>query len=205
MNAQRTRPFVVGLTGGIGSGKTTVCSLFADRGVEIIDADVVSRKLVAPGSPALQQLTELFGPDALGTDGTLNRAYLRQLVFVDAMAKKQLEQLLHPLIRSNIVQQIARSNSPWLILAAPLLLENRSYDFVDRVLVVDADEAQQLARTTQRDRCGEDDVRRIMQTQLPRAERLAQAHDVIHNDGNLAGLEAQVDRLYSRYEALARE
>lgn len=205
MSAMRARPLVVGLTGGIGSGKTTVCSLFANRGAEIIDADQISRKLVGPGTPALQQLVAVLGASILNGDGSLNRALLRQMIFDDPRTRTQVETVMHPLIRSTIVQQIARSNSGWLILAAPLLLESGDYDFIDRVLVVDADEAVQIARTRQRDRCNENDVRRIMQAQMPRRERLARAHDIIRNNDDVAALEPQVDNLFQHYEALSRE
>jgi dephospho-CoA kinase len=201
----RLRPFIVGLTGGIGSGKTTVSRLFADLGVEIIDADLVSRKVVAPGSPALQQLVEWFGPDMLAADGSLQRAALRQLIFSDMTARQRVEALLHPLIRTAILEQIARSNSPWLILAAPLLLENNAYDFVDRVLVVDTDPALQVSRVVQRDNTSEDAVQRIMQSQLARHERLARATEVIHNVGDIESLRQQVLACYDSYGKLADE
>lgn len=205
MTASLQRPLVIGLTGGIGSGKTTVCSLFAKRGVEIIDADQVSRKLVLPGSVALMQLEENFGKEILLADGSLNRTRLRQMAFSDSGVRQKIEAILHPQIRSAIVQQIARSNSSWLILAAPLLLEHGSYNFVDRVLVVDADEAQQIARTSARDNCSSEEVQRIMQTQWTREQRLQRADDIISNNGNAAELEQQINTLYQQYESLAGE
>lgn len=205
MTAVHQRPMVIGLTGGIGSGKTTVCALFAERGVEIIDADLVSRKLVQPGSPALGHLTEHFGTEILLPDGSLNRPLLRQKTFTDKQVKQQLEAILHPLIRSAIVQQVARSNSAWLILAAPLLLESGSYNFVDRILVIDTDEQLQIERTCARDHCSADDVKRIMQTQWPREKRLRHADDIIHNSGDSVELAQQVSTLYLKYEALARD
>ena len=135
-------------------------------------------------------------PSILNGDGSLNRALLRQIIFEDPKTRTRVETVMHPLIRSAIVQQIARSNSRWLILAAPLLLEHDDYDFVDRVLVVDADEAVQIARTRQRDHCSENDVRRIMQAQMPRPERLARAHDIIRNNDDVAALEPQVENLF---------
>jgi dephospho-CoA kinase len=199
------RPYIVGLTGGIGSGKSTACSLFAELGVEIVDADQISRLVVAPGSPALQQLRSMFGEAVIAGDGNLDRGWLRARIFTDNVARLQVEALLHPLIRTAIVERIQRSRSPWLILAAPLLLENNHYDFVDRVLVIDVDEATQLARTRARDNTSDDDVRRIMQTQLPRSERLARADDIILNDGDTASLRRQVQEYSTRYQKLADE
>ena len=199
------RPYIVGLTGGIGSGKSTACALFAELGVEIVDADHVSRSVVAPGSPALQQLREQFGDAVVTPDGSLDRAWLRSRIFNDAAARRQVEALLHPLIRSAMLEQIQRSRSAWLILAAPLLLENRAYDFVDRVLVIDADEAIQVARTSKRDHASKDEVRRIMQVQLPRSERLARADDVISNNGDTASLRRQVQEYSTLYQKLADE
>lgn len=199
------RPYIVGLTGGIGSGKSTACSLFAGLGAEIIDADQISRLVVAPGTPALQQLREHFGAAVVANDGNLDRGWLRSLIFSDSAARRQVEALLHPLIRSAILERIQRSHSAWLIVAAPLLLEKNHYDFVDRVLVIDADEATQLARTSTRDNTSKDNVRRIMQTQLPRSERLSRADDIIHNDGDPASLRQQVQELSIRYQKLADE
>jgi dephospho-CoA kinase len=199
------RPYIVGLTGGIGSGKSSACALFAELGVEIVDADHVSRSVVAPGSPALQQLREQFGDAVVTRDGSLDRAWLRSRIFSDAAVRQQVEALLHPLIRSAMLEQIQRSRSAWLILAAPLLLENRAYDFVDRVLVIDADEAIQVARTSKRDHASEDEVRRIMQVQLPRSERLARADDVISNNGDTASLRRQVQEYSTLYQKLADE
>ncbi|MES2604306.1 MAG: dephospho-CoA kinase [Pseudomonadota bacterium] len=201
----RIRPFIVGLTGGIGSGKTTASQMFAELGVEVIDADLVSRNVVAPGSAALQQLVQWFGHSLLASDGSLQRPVLRQLVFSDRNIRLQVENLLHPLIRSAILDQIARSTSAWLLLAAPLLLENNAYDFVDRVLVVDADEALQVNRVVSRDNTTDTEVLRIMQSQLPRAERLARATDIIRNHGDLASLRQQVHDCYRLYGKLADE
>jgi dephospho-CoA kinase len=199
------RPFVVGLTGGIGSGKTTVSSLFAEMGVEVIDADVISRSLVRPGSPALQQLVAWYGPGLLTQEQALERAALRRLIFTDSNARQRVEALLHPLVRSAIDDQIARSTSQWLLLSAPLLLENQAYAFVDRVLVVDIDESQQVARTQQRDHSTEAEVRQIMQSQLTSAERLTHATEVIDNRGDLASLKQQVLACYQLYGKLANE
>lgn len=201
----RLPPFIVGLTGGIGSGKTTVCTQFAELGVEVIDADQISRQVVQPGSPALQQLRDWFGADVLLPDGSLNRSWLRSLIFKDATARQRVESLLHPLIRHCILEHIHRSQSRWLILAAPLLLESNAYDFVDRILVVDVDEAMQISRTCSRDQCKEEQVRRIMALQLSRSERLQRADDVIHNDDDFGALRQQVRACFELYQRLADE
>ncbi len=197
------RPMIVGLTGGIGSGKTTVCNMFAERGVEIIDADQIGRALVAPGSIALQQLIALLGQDLLTPDGALQRQRLRHLIFTDVHARHQAEAILHPLIRAAIIRRINDSSSSWLILAAPLLIESKTYALVDRILVVDTDETLQIQRTCERDHSSEDEVHRIMQIQLPRNERLTHATDIIHNNGDLANLQQQVAEHFERYEKLA--
>jgi dephospho-CoA kinase len=198
-----TRPLIVGLTGGIGSGKTTVSQLFAQLGVEVIDADVISRALVAPGQAVLQQLIAVIGADYLQPDGALNRSKLRDLIFTDADAKQRVEALLHPAIRAAILAQIARSPSRWVLLSAPLLLENHAYDFVDRVLVVDVPEDVQISRTLARDHSNADAVKRIMASQLTRQARLANADEVIHNDQDPATLVPQVEQLFQRYQQLA--
>lgn len=203
MNTAR-RPFVVGLTGGIGSGKSTATRLLIGFGIEVIDADEVSREVVVPGSPALDALVERFGTKILNADGTLKRERLRGLIFTDPEAKRWVEELLHPAIRARIVERIERSTKPWLMLSVPLLLENKSaYDFVDRVLVIDVPESVQLQRTMLRDNATKDEVTRIMQSQLPRNKRLAAADDVVENSGDPLELQEQLLRLVKRYEELA--
>lgn len=196
-------PYVVGLTGGIGSGKTAVTRLLAGLGVEIIDADVISRELLEPGSPLLDEIAAHFGAQLL-RNGALDRARLRALVFGDDAARVWLEQLLHPLIRDEVWQRIQRSQHDWLVITAPLLLESRAYGFVDCVVVVDVPEALQVARTVSRDGVPEEQVRAIMAAQLPRAERLKAAHHIIYNEGDVVALREQVARLYQRFEETAR-
>jgi dephospho-CoA kinase len=198
------RPYVVGLTGGIGSGKSTITRLLIGFGIEVIDADDVAREVVTPGSPALDALVARFGTKILAADGTLKRERLRGLIFTDAEAKRWVEDLLHPVIRARIQERIAKSTSPWLLLSVPLLLENKSaYDFVDRVLVVDVPEPMQLARTMLRDNATKEEVTRIMQSQLPRGKRLAAADDIVENTGDPLQLQEQLLRLVKRYEELA--
>lgn len=197
------RPYLVGLTGGIGSGKSTISRLLTQHGVEVIDADEVSRDLVTPGSPALTALVARFGKHILNADGTLIRERLRGVIFTDPEAKHWVEQLLHPLIRAAIIERINRSSSPWLLLVAPLLLETDAYEFVDRVLVVDIPEAVQLSRTMLRDNATKDEVTRIMQSQLARGKRLAAADDIVDNTGDTLQLQEKLLRLKQRYEELA--
>ncbi len=204
MNAvSRERPYVVGVTGGIGSGKSTISRLFIGLGIEVIDADEVSRDLVTPGSPTLAALVARFGRGILNTDGSLKRERLRGLVFTDPEAKHWVEQLLHPLIRAAIIDRINGSTSPWLLLSAPLLLESKAYEFVDRILVVDVPESVQLARTMLRDNATKEEVSLIMQSQLPRGKRLAAADDIVDNTGDTLQLQEKLLRLKQRYEELA--
>lgn len=200
---KQQRPYLVGLTGGIGSGKTTVTRLLAGLGVEVIDADVISRELLEAGSPLLKQIAEHFGPQLL-RNGELDRARLRALVFRDDTARQWLEQLLQPRIREEILRRVALSARPWLVIAAPLLLESGAYGFVDCVVVVDVPEQMQVQRTLARDGVPEDQVRAIMALQMPRAERLKAAHYIIHNDGDVVDLREQVSRLHQRFEEAAR-
>ena len=198
------RPYVVGLTGGIGSGKSTITRLLIGLGIEVIDADDVAREVVTPGSPALNALAERFGTKILNADGTLKRERLRGLIFTDAEAKCWVEQLLHPLIRARMLEKIGKSTRPWLLLSVPLLLENKAaYDFVDRVLVVDVPENVQLSRTMLRDNATKDEVALIMQSQLPRKKRLAAADDIVENTGDPLQLQEQLLRLVKRYEEFA--
>ena len=200
MSGPEQRPYIVGLTGGIGSGKTTVSNIFRSLGVEVIDADEVSRSLVTPASFALTELTRHFGKQILNADASLNRPALRQLIFNDATARAWTDQLLHPLIRAAIMRLIHNSSHNWLILSAPLLLENNAYQFVDRILVVDSPEHLQLERSRQRDNADVTQIEKIMAAQLPRKARLAAADDIIHNDGDLAHLHEQIKKLKFFYE-----
>ncbi len=195
---------VVGLTGGIGSGKTAVSDLFAAKGIDIVDADVIARQVVEPGSPALEKLVERFGPDALDPQGRLNRLFVREQVFKDAGNKTFIDGLLHPLIREQMLQQTQAATSPYCILAIPLLVENQLQSLVQRVLVVDVDEEVQVARASARDNQTAEQVRNILSNQASRAQRLAVADDVINNSGSLEALAQHVDKLHSQYLELAK-
>lgn len=197
--------FIVGLTGGIGSGKTTVSDLFNSLGVNVIDADVISRSLVQPGSTCYQEIIAHFGKAILDSEGELDRSRLRTLVFNDVQARNWLENLLHPLIQQHIDSQIAASNSAYVLLVVPLLLESEAYDFVDRILVVDVPEAVQVDRIMTRDNSGEALVRQIIAAQISREERVRQADDIIDNTRSEAALKEEVKRLHEHYLECARQ
>jgi len=195
--------FVVGLTGGIGSGKTAVSDRFKAKGITVVDADVVAREVVEPGTPALQQIAEHFGNDILQTDGTLNRAALRTRVFKDEAERKWLEQLTHPLIGQAIFNQLAAAKSSYVLFVSPLLIETSQRQLAERILVVDVPVETQVARTMTRDNNNETQVKAIIATQASREQRLAKADDVIVNDQGLAHLDAEVERLHQFYLELA--
>ena len=195
---------VVGLTGGIGSGKSEVARAFGALGVESEDADAIAHAIMAPGQPGHAAVAAAFGPAAVRPDGTLDRDWLRNQAFADAAFRVRLEGLLHPIIRQRIEAAVTAWRGAYGLLVVPLLLERGGLrERVDRVLVVDTPEDEQVRRVVARSRLTPETVRRIMATQLSRGERLAQADDVIDNGGSLAELDAQVARLDARYRALA--
>lgn len=193
---------IVGLTGGIGSGKSEVSRRFEKHGIDVIDADVIARDVVDIGKPALKEIVNHFGENILNSDKTLNRIKLRQLIFDDASKKKWLENLLHPLIRTDTIAQLDQSKSLYKILSSPLLLESTQHELVDRVLVVDADESLQVSRAMVRDTNDPGQIKKIMATQLSRAERVAKADDIIENHGDLDDLDHQVKKLHDFYLTL---
>ena len=194
---------IIALTGGIGSGKTTVCHYFSALGVPIIDADIAARDVVQPGQPGLTQITALFGQDMLASDGSLIRGKLREQVFSNKSSRKKLEAILHPLIRQQMDKQLASLKSPYAILAIPLLLESGRREGIDRVLVIDTEESQQVARACQRDHQDESQIRAIIATQCSRKDRLRAADDVIYNTGDLEQLNNQVTAMHNLYLRLA--
>jgi len=196
------KPWVLGLTGGIGSGKSAVVQEFGRLGVHWVDADHAARWVVEPGRPALRMIAERFGETVLAPDGSLDRAKLRELVFREPAQRKWLEELLHPLIRQEVAEHLARATSPYAIMVSPLLVESGQYRQVDRVLVVDVPEALQLERAIRRDQSSEEQIRAILKAQASREERLRHADDVLVNDRDLAWLGAEVERLHNFYLTL---
>ena len=190
---------IVGITGGIGSGKSAVTERFERLGITVVDADLAARVVVEPGRPALDAIAEHFGADILQDDGSLDRAALRAKVFANPDERKWLEALTHPLIGQEILDQIAASTSPYTILSSPLLLETTQGELADRIVVVDVPEEVQLARTMSRDDNDEAQVRRIMDAQMKRADRLARADYTVDNSGEIEALDAQVEVLHARF------
>jgi len=198
------KPYTVGLTGGIGSGKSVVAGLFAERGVAVIDTDEIAHELTRPGGEAIEAIRAAFGSRLIGADGALDRDGMRKLVFGDATARKKLEAILHPLIREESARRGARAQSPYAILVVPLLVEggvDRSR--YARVLVVDCPEVQQVERAMRRSGLSEAEVRAILAAQATREQRLARADDVIDNSGTPEALERQVSNLNEKYLTLA--
>ena len=191
--------FRVGLTGGIGCGKSSVCRLFSDMAVPIVDADVVARQLVEPGQPALNQIAEIFGPDILNADGSLHRAALRKLIFSDLKYKQALDAIMHPMIYDEMEAQVRSLSAPYCILAIPLLLETQKKYAVDRVLVVDCSQELQCQRVMARDHVDWAQVEAVMATQADRTSRLAIADDVIDNSSTTERLAEQVKSLHNSY------
>ena len=197
--------YCVGLTGGIGSGKSTVAGAFEALGAAVVDTDAISRKITAPGGAATASIRLQFGPEYIAADGSLDRARMRELVFQDPAARKKLEAILHPMIREIARAGVSAARAPYVVLVVPLLLETGAYrDLARRVLVVDCSEARQVERASRRSGLSAGEVRRIMSAQLPRAERLARADDVLDNDSGMDALKRQVGVLHARYLELAR-
>ncbi len=190
---------VVGLTGGIGSGKSTVAKLFAERGAAIIDADVTAREVTQTGSSAYTSIIKHFGDNVVLEDGSLDRTRLRQIIFHDPKERLWLEKLLHPLIKDEMQQQIAKMHAPYCIAVIPLLLEVEFYSFINRILVIDTPEAEQVRRVMLRDNISQTEVEAILESQASRHDRRAKAQDIIINDGNPEDLIPQIDKLHQQY------
>ncbi|AIS53842.1 dephospho-CoA kinase [Vibrio coralliilyticus] len=199
-------PFVVGLTGGIASGKTTVANLFQSQfGIEIVDADVVAREVVEPGSEGLKAIEERWGSSILLHDGTLNRAKLREVIFANEEEKAWINGLLHPMIREKMQADIAKVTSPYGLLVIPLMVENNLQSLADRVLVVDVDKQTQMRRTVERDGVPLEQVESILAAQASRTQRLAIADDVIKNNATNQELLPQITELHQKYLEICRE
>jgi dephospho-CoA kinase len=189
----------IGLTGGIASGKSTVAQRFTDLRVPVIDADVAARAVVATGTPGLAGVIERFGPGVLAQNGELDRRALRDLIFSNPGARRDLESILHPLIRADMERSADQAVGPYIVMAIPLLIEGGPSDRVDRILVVDVEEAVQLQRVMERDGCTAEQAHAILASQVSRSARLAAADDVLQNAGTVTDLRQAVDRLHERY------
>jgi dephospho-CoA kinase len=195
----------IGLTGGVGCGKSTIADLFQRQNVPVIDADIIARDLVAPDSRILRDIVAAFGEGILLPDGQLNRRKLRRIAFKQPENRRRLENILHPAMRSEILTRKDMPSTPYCLVVIPLLVESGMIDLVDRVLVVDCDEAQQIARVTARDSCTADEVRAIIASQASRDARLAAADDVILNTGDISHVTLEVARLHQQYLVRALE
>jgi dephospho-CoA kinase len=198
--------FIVGLTGGIGSGKTTIANFFGEHGITIVDADIVARDVVAQGSPALSQISEHFGENFIQSNGQLDRALLRQQIFSNDADKLWLNNLLHPLIREQLLKQIKAAKSTYCLLVAPLLIENNLVNLVNRVLVIDVSEVTQINRTTKRDNNSIGQVKSIIASQASRKVKQEHADDIINNDNQpLEALKVAVTELHQSYLMMASQ
>ena len=195
--------FVVGLTGGIGSGKTVASDRFEELGVKVVDADIASRVVVEIGKPALSSIEAKFGSDVILDDGSLNRAKLREIIFKDDEAKSWLESLLHPLIGQHILDEIASATSRYVILVSPLLFETTQFQMCNRTLLIDVPKDIQILRTAKRDKVPESQVEKIIASQMDRDQKIGKADDVIVNDGEIGDLISKIDKIHQRYIELA--
>ena len=199
-------PLVIALTGGIGSGKSTVAAILGELGAAIIDTDAIAHRLTAPGQPGARAIGEQFGAGYLRADGALDRDRMRQLVFSDPAAKKKLEAILHPMIRGEVNAAVRAAHAPYIVIVVPLLIETGAYrELAQRILVVDCSEQQQMARVIQRNGFTPEAAQAIMASQVSRAERLGHAHDVVRNETGLTALRAEVVALHGRYLELAKQ
>ena len=199
-------PLVIALTGGIGSGKSTVAAMLGELGAAIIDTDEIAHRLTAPGQPGARAIGEQFGAGYLRGDGALDRDRMRQLVFSDPAAKKKLEAILHPMIRGEVNAAVRAAHAPYIVIVVPLLIETGAYrELAQRILVVDCSEQQQMARVIQRNGFTPEAAQAIMASQVSRAERLGHAHDVVRNETGLTALRAEVAALHGRYLELAKQ
>ena len=194
---------IIGLTGGIGSGKTAASDFFASKDITVVDADIVAREVVEPGEPAWLAISERYGSDVLQEDQSLNRAWLRQKVFTEPDELKWLESQTHPRIRDCLIQQLRDATSPYAVLVSPLLFESGQSTLVKRTLVIDVPVDTQVMRACSRDTNDEEQIRRIIAAQIPREDRCSRADDVADNSGTLAQLHAQLEKLHHTYLTMA--
>lgn len=196
---------IIGLTGGIAAGKTTVAEAFARRGAEWVDADHLARAVVAPGEPSLEEVRERFGDGVMTPQGELDRRALRDIVFHDPKARRDLERIIHPEVRKRLLQCLERMSGPYGLLVSPLLLETDQHLLVQRILVIDVPPDEQIRRTCRRDGVSESQARAIIEAQMSRNRRLASADDVIDNVGYFPAIDARIDRLDRFYRQLAHQ
>ncbi|QXW26212.1 dephospho-CoA kinase [Acinetobacter johnsonii] len=195
--------FVVGLTGGIGSGKSAASAWFESQCIVVVDADVVAREVVQKGQPALKDIHQAFGDWVLQADGELNRRALREHIFKAPEARKVLEQITHPAIRSSIIQRLAQADSPYAILVSPLLFETNQHELTQRTLLIDASEELQILRASQRDGQNEEQIKKIIAAQMPRLRKQQIADDIVLNDGHLDHLYQHLQPMHEKYLAMA--
>jgi dephospho-CoA kinase len=193
-----TEQLIVGLTGGIGSGKSAASDIFENLGIQVIDTDKISHLLTSVNSDCLSAITNIFGLDIL-EKGQLNRTKLRKIIFGDDLARKKLENILHPRIRQKVEEALSEAKEPYVIVVVPLLVEKKKYEFINRILVIDCDEQIQINRVKKRNNLNDKEVADIMRTQATRQQRLVQADDIIHNNGDLSLLLEQVKFLNKKY------
>ncbi len=196
---------IIGLTGGIGSGKSAAAHCFAELDVPIIDTDLIARQVVEPGQPALTEIAQAFGAEIVTDAGQINRPALRQLIFADSAKRQQLEAILHPRIRAEMLRQAALLTNPYAIFVIPLLLETGQQNLVNRILVIDCDDTIRRQRLKQRDQMNDAEIDRAFAAQASREQRLAAADEIISNNGNLDQLQLQVQQLHHRYSQLAAQ
>ena len=189
----------IGLTGGIGSGKSTVCKIFSEFGVPVIDADIIAHSLVRPGMPALEEIAKTFGKELISNDGTLDRKKIRDQIFANDTERKKLENILHPAVYKEISVQVENIISKYCIISIPLLIETDASDTVDRILVIDVPRELQLQRASNRDKTNKSDIKSIIDSQISREDRLAAADDIVNNDGNIENLHRQISGLHEYY------
>ena len=197
--------FVVGLTGGIGCGKSSTSQFFSDLGIDVIDTDVIARQLTQPNGSVISLIQNTFGSSVIAADGALDRNKMRDLVFANSESRHKLEQILHPLILKAVIRRIKQSQAPYVIVVIPLLFETNDYNhLIQHILVIDCDEQQQLLRTMERSNLSEQKVRSIMATQVTRETRIQKADDVILNNQDIEYLKAQILLLHHKYLALSK-
>ncbi len=193
--------FILGLTGGIGSGKSAASQWFENQGIQVVDADVVAREVVQKGQPTLNQIQQTFGDWVIQHNGELNRRALREHIFKTPTARQQLEQITHPAIRTSMIEQLQKASSPYVILVSPLLFETNQYQLCQHTLLIDASEELQIARASSRDGQDAEQIKKIIAAQMPRQQKQAMADDIVLNDGHLDHLYDQLKALHLQYLA----